>query len=293
MWFLLKRVGCPHLSLHSCGALHPPLPLKRMAHQMQQRYCRTPALLSPAQTEKEVEPLLTPKAVPTVSFPQWPSKTVTVRCTDMTFLPLVPTALNFVMAPASPTTPSRQPWTPLLRSLKKTSDGSDKENLPPKPLVLTSHVCAVGLESAASVSDDAFFSSGAQTDSGQSTSCSLSSHSETYVMSPLTNTSSSIPTEETSGSGTVVPLTYQREGTLHLDSSAGAGHLAFTSDLLSRTTRLTRSCTVRRDGTSSVSYSLSSLSGLESSDRENTSRHNHSRSHSEYSHSDDFQHSGK
>jgi len=149
---------------------------------------------------------------------------------------------------------------------------------------------AVGSESAASVSDDAFFSSGARTSGEQSTFHSLSSHSETYVTTPLTDTSSSIPTEETSGSGTVVPLTYQREGTSHLDSSATAGHSAFPSDSLSRTTGLTRSRAVRtrRDGASSVSYSSSSLSGLESSDRENTSRHNHSRSHSEYSRSDDF-----
>ena len=149
---------------------------------------------------------------------------------------------------------------------------------------------AVGSDLAASVSDDAFFSSGARTSGEQSTSYSLSSHSETYVTTPLTDTSSSIPTEETSGSGTVVPLTYQREGTSHLDSSAGAGRSAFTSDSLSRTTGLTRSRAVRtrRDGASSVSYSSSSLSGLESSDRENTSRHNHSRSHSEYSRSDDF-----
>jgi len=58
-------------------------------------------------------------------------------------------------------------------------------------------------------------------------------------MTPLTDTSSSIPTEEMSGSGMVVPLTYQREGTSYLDSSAGAGCSAFTSDLLSRTTGLT------------------------------------------------------
>ena len=73
-------------------------------------------------------------------------------------------------------------------------------------------------------------------------------------------------------------------------SLAGAGHLAFTSESLLRTTGLTRSCTIktRRDGASSISYSSSSLSGLEPSDRGNTSRHNHSRSHSEYLHSDDF-----
>jgi len=161
---------------------------------------------------------------------------------------------------------------------------------PPSARHGASCVHAVGSESAASVSDDAFFSSGAQTSSGQSTSHSLSSHSETYVTTPLTDTSSSIPTEETSGSGMVVLLTYQREGTSHLDSSAGAGCSAFTSDLLSRTTGLTQSHAVRtrRDGASSISYSPSSLSGLELSDRENTLRHNHSRSHSEYSHSDDF-----
>ena len=87
---------------------------------------------------KEVEPPSTPKAAPAVSSPQRPSKTATVRRTDMIFSPLAPTALDFVVAPASPTTPSRQPRTPLLRSPKKTSDGSDKENSPPKPPVLTS-----------------------------------------------------------------------------------------------------------------------------------------------------------
>ena len=88
--------------------------------------------------EKEVELPSTPKAAPAVSSPQRPSKTATVRRTDMIFSPLAPTALDFVVAPASPTTPSRQPRTPLLRSPKKTSDGSDKENSPPKPPVLTS-----------------------------------------------------------------------------------------------------------------------------------------------------------
>jgi len=88
--------------------------------------------------EKEVDPPSTPKAAPVVSSPQRPSKTATIRRTDMIFSPLAPTALDFVVAPASPTTPSRQPRTPLLRSPKKTSDGPDKENSPPKPPVLTS-----------------------------------------------------------------------------------------------------------------------------------------------------------
>ena len=88
--------------------------------------------------EKDVELPSTPKAAPAVSSPQRPSKTATARRTDMIFSPLVPTALDFVVAPASPTTPSRQPRTPLLRSPKKTSDGPDKENSPPKPPVLTS-----------------------------------------------------------------------------------------------------------------------------------------------------------
>lgn len=96
----------------------------------------------------------------------------------------------------------------------------------------------VGSESAALVSDDTFFSSGAWTSGRQSTSHFLSSHSETYVMTPLTDPSSSIPTEEMLGSGMVVPLMYQREGTLHLNSSARAGCSAFTSDSLSRTTGL-------------------------------------------------------
>ena len=66
-----------------------------------------------------------------------------------------------------------------------------------------------------------------------------------HITTPLTNTSSSIPTKEMLGSGMVVLLIYQREGTLHLDSSAGAGCSAFTSNSLSRTTRLMQSCTVR------------------------------------------------
>ena len=88
--------------------------------------------------EEDVEIPSTPKATPAVSSPQRPSKTATVRRTDMIFSTLVPTALDFVVAPASPTTPSRQPRTPLMRSPKKTSDGPDKENSPPKPPVLTS-----------------------------------------------------------------------------------------------------------------------------------------------------------
>jgi hypothetical protein len=50
----------------------------------------------------------------------------------MIFLLLALAVLGFVVASASPTTPSRQPRTSLLRSLKKTSDGSVKENPPPK-----------------------------------------------------------------------------------------------------------------------------------------------------------------
>ena len=135
----------------------------------------------------------------------------------------------------------------------------------------------------AAVSDDAFFSSGSRTSGEQSTV-----HSETQI---TTDVSSTIPSEETSGSGTVVPPAYRGEGTSYLESTTGAQRSTVTSDLPPRATGLTRSRAVRtrRDASSSVSYSTSSLSGLESSsDRENTSRHNPSRSHSEYSPSDDF-----
>ena len=47
------------------------------------------------------------------SSPQRPSKTATVKRTDMIFSPLVPSALDFVVAPAFPATPSRQHRTPL------------------------------------------------------------------------------------------------------------------------------------------------------------------------------------
>ena len=52
---------------------------------------------------KGVEPLLMPKAAPVVSSPQQPSKTATIRHTDITFLPLAPMALNFVVASTLPT----------------------------------------------------------------------------------------------------------------------------------------------------------------------------------------------
>jgi hypothetical protein len=93
-----------------------------------------------AQT-KEVETPSTPKvAVLSVSSPQRPSKTATIRRTPFA----QPTKLdyNFVMGTTSPsvTSPSRLPRSPL-RSPKKTSDGpcsSDKENTPPKPAALPS-----------------------------------------------------------------------------------------------------------------------------------------------------------
>ena len=134
-------------------------------------------------------------------------------------------------------------------------------------------------ESAASVSDDAFFSSRARSSVGQSTF--HSAQSGTLVTMPGMATSA-ILTEESSGSGTVVPLTGRGEGTYPYMTSAEPRHSIFTSDVSSRTSGLTRSRAVRtrRDGASSVSYS-SSLSGVE----ENSSNHNHSRS---YFDSDDF-----
>ena len=142
---------------------------------------------------------------------------------------------------------------------------------------------AIGSESVASVSDDAFFSSGARTSGEQSIFHSLSS------VTDVTTPTSAILTEETSGSGTVVPPTY-RASTSYLGHSTEARQSTSTSDLPSRP-GLTRSRGVRtrRDGASSVSYSSSSLSGMEtSSDKENTSNHNPSRSYSEYSPSEEF-----
>jgi hypothetical protein len=93
-------------------------------------------------------------------------------------------------------------------------------------------------ESAASVSDDAFFLSGARSSGEQSTFHSLSS--------------TLVTTEESSGSGTVIPSTNRVQG-----------HCPSTSAEASRTggpVGLSRSCAVRtrRDGASSVSYSSSS-----------------------------------
>jgi len=85
---------------------------------------------------KEAGPPSTPKAALAVSSPQRPSKTSTVRRTDLVFSPLGPTALDFVVTPASPSTPLRQPRTPHMCSPKKPSDCSDKENSPPKPPAL-------------------------------------------------------------------------------------------------------------------------------------------------------------
>jgi hypothetical protein len=107
---------------------------------------------------------------------------------------------------------------------------------------------------------------------------------------PAIDTTSAILTEETLGSATVVPPTYQGESTPRLSISTEARHLTFTPDLPSRATGLSRSRAVktRRDGVSSVSYSSSSFSGVDSSsDKENTSSHNPYR-YSEYSRSNEF-----
>ncbi|KAF8490777.1 hypothetical protein F5888DRAFT_1620590 [Russula emetica] len=93
-----------------------------------------------AQT-KDVEMPSTPKAAAlSVSSPQRPSKTATIRRTPFA----QPTKLdyNFVMGTTSPSvsSPSRLPPSPL-RSPRKTTDGacsSDKENTPPKPAALPS-----------------------------------------------------------------------------------------------------------------------------------------------------------
>lgn len=106
--------------------------------------CDSPTLVVPA--IKVAEAPSTPEAaVSAMSSPQRPSKTITIRPTDMNiFSPLAqPTKLdyNFIMGTVSPSTsPSRLPRSPL-RSPKKTSDGpcsSDKENTPPKPAALPS-----------------------------------------------------------------------------------------------------------------------------------------------------------
>jgi hypothetical protein len=98
---------------------------------------------------KEVEVPSTPKAAAlTVSSPQRPSKTATIRRTPFA----QPTKLdyNFVMGTTSPSSPSRLPRSPL-RSPKKTPDGpcsSDKENTPPKPAVLPSLLDRIALASS-------------------------------------------------------------------------------------------------------------------------------------------------
>ena len=90
---------------------------------------------------KDVEMPSTPKAAAlSMSSPQRPSKTATIRRTPFA----QPTKLdyNFVMGTISPSvsSPSRLHRSPL-RSPKKTSDApcsSDKENTPPKPAALPS-----------------------------------------------------------------------------------------------------------------------------------------------------------
>jgi hypothetical protein len=104
---------------------------------------------------KVTEAPSTPEAASAMSSPQRPSKTVTIRRTDMNiFSPLAqPTKLdyNFIMGTTSPSTsPSRLPRSPL-RSPKKTLDGScssDKENTPPKPAALPSLLDRIALVSS-------------------------------------------------------------------------------------------------------------------------------------------------
>lgn len=88
---------------------------------------------------KVAEPPSTPKAAFLTSSPQRPFKTSAIR-RDHIFSPLAPTQLDFVTSPAaSPSTPSRLPRSPAVRSPKKVSDASeDKENTPPKPPALPS-----------------------------------------------------------------------------------------------------------------------------------------------------------
>ena len=118
-------------------------------------------------------------------------------------------------------------------------------------------------ESAASVSHDAFFSSGVRSSVGQSTFRSVSSAQSGTLITTLAMGTSAILTEKSSGSGTVVPLIGRGEGTYPHMTSAEPRHLTFTSEIPSRTSGLTRPRAVRtmRDGASSVSYSFSSLWG--------------------------------
>lgn len=97
---------------------------------------------------KEIESPSTPKAAAlSVSSPQRPSKSATIRRTPFA----QPTKLdyNFVIGTTSPSvsSPSRLPRSPL-RSPKKTLDGacsSDKENTPPKPAALPSLLDRIAL----------------------------------------------------------------------------------------------------------------------------------------------------
>ena len=132
----------------------------------------------------------------------------------------------------------------------------------PTPRAGCSRACPVRSECAASISDDAFFSSSTRSGGEQSIFHSLSF---TLVTTPLT--------EELLGSRTVVLPTTRLQGSC-LNISAEA----------SRSAGLSRSHAVRtrRDGASSVSFS-SSLSGVDStSDKEKLSNHNSARSYSEY-----------
>ena len=147
-------------------------------------------------------------------------------------------------------------------------------------------------ETLASLSDDTFFTSGARTSNEPSTSYTVSSSSsDTILRARGIETGSAVPTEETSGSGTVVPQTYRGEDTSYLGSLSDPRHSVFTSDSPSRATGLTRSRAVRtrRDAASSLSYTSSYLSGAESlSDRDNGSGDTQSRSYSDYSRGDGF-----
>ena len=104
-----------------------------------------------------------------------------------------------------------------------------------------SHARPVRSEFAASVSDDAFFSSGARSSVGQFTFHSVSSaQSGTLITTPAMGTSA-ILAEESPGSRTVVPLTGRGEGTYPRMTSAESRHSTFTSDIPSKTSGLTGS----------------------------------------------------
>jgi hypothetical protein len=106
-----------------------------------QKWCKVIKVRERARDREEIECLWdVPENVALFS--------TTIQHADTAFSPLTPTALDFIIASMPPATLSRQPWTSLLHSLKKTLNNSNKKNSALKTLALSSMLEHIAMASA-------------------------------------------------------------------------------------------------------------------------------------------------